>query len=108
MSHQFALTARAEADVDRIFNELADVSPEGAGGWYEAFGEGVRGLKANPCTCGLAHENRIIAEELRHLLFATRRGRTYRAPFVVRGDVATILRVRAPGERPVTPRDLGP
>jgi hypothetical protein len=40
------------------------------------------------------------------MLFGTRRGRTYRVLFVIRGDVVQILCVRGPGERPVKPEDI--
>jgi hypothetical protein len=41
-------------------------------------------------------------------IFRTRRGRTYRALFVIRGDIVQILCVRGPGEKPVKPEDIEP
>ncbi len=40
------------------------------------------------------------------MLFGTKRGGTYRALFVVRGDVVHILCIRGPGEKAVTPKDI--
>jgi len=40
------------------------------------------------------------------MLFGTRRGRTYRAWFVIRGGAVQILCVGGPGERPLRPDDI--
>jgi hypothetical protein len=55
----------------------------------------------------LAYENPDFPEELRHLLFKlSKKGRKYRALFIVREDVVKVLTIRAPGERPVRPEDI--
>ena len=106
MTYRVQPTAQAEADIDRIFAWLSERSPEGARRWYEAFWDAAERLKKAPLSCGIAPESDDFGEELRHMLFGTKRGRTYRAMFVIRGDVVQILCVRGPGERPVKPEDI--
>jgi plasmid stabilization system protein ParE len=106
MSYPIELTARAEADINRIYDQLSRRSPEGAVRWYESFWDAVERLRVNPFTCALAFEHEEFEEELRHFLFGTRKGRTYRALFVVREDVVKIVAVRWPGERPMKPEDI--
>jgi hypothetical protein len=106
MTYRVELTARAEADLDRIYERLSSASAKGAARWYESFWDGVERLKTHPFSCVLAFEHDQFQEELRHLLFGTTQGRTYRALFVVREDVVKIVAVRWPGERPIKPRDL--
>jgi plasmid stabilization system protein ParE len=106
MTYRVQPTAQAEADIDRIFAWLSERSPDGARRWYEAFLDGVQRLESSPISFALAPEDDEFDEDLRQLLFRTRRGRTYRALFVVRGDVVHILCVRGPGERPIKPEDI--
>jgi plasmid stabilization system protein ParE len=106
MTYHVQPTAQAEADIDRIFNWLFDRSPEGARRWYETFWDSAERLKSLPLSCGVAPESDDFPEEVRQMLFKTRRGRTYRALFVIRGDIVHILCVRGPGERPVKPEDI--
>jgi plasmid stabilization system protein ParE len=108
MTYRVQPTAQAEADIDRIFAWLSGRSPEGARRWYESFCEAAERLESSPQSFALAPENDEFDEELRHILFRTRRGRTYRALFVIRGDVVQILCVRGPGQRPVKPEDIEP
>ena len=106
MSYRIELSAQAEADVDRIFNWLSERSPDGAARWYDSFWAATERLKNFPLACSLAAESSRFSEEVRCMLFGTTRGRTYRALFVVRGDVVHILCVRGPGEKSVRPVDI--
>lgn len=106
MTYKVVLTARAEAYLDRIYEQLAEGNPKGAARWYESFWKSVERLNGLPFACALAYEHERFPEEVRNLLFGTRQGRTYRALFVVRGDVAIIVAVRRPGDRPMRPGDL--
>ena len=45
--------------------------------------------------------------EVRHLLFEVWKGKPYRALFIVQDELVTILCIRAPGEKPVKPKDVG-
>jgi hypothetical protein len=62
----------------------------------------------SPLSCGFAYENRYFPQEVRHLLFEVWKGRPYRALFIVQDDVVKILCIRAPGEKPVKPKDVAP
>ncbi len=87
-------------------DSLAERSPESADRLSARFYHVLPRLESFPLACGIAYESRFLAEEHRHLLFEIRKGRSYRALFVVRGDVVKILAVRAPGEKPIRPGDL--
>ncbi len=63
-------------------------------------------LEKNPFLSRLAPETEELQEELRHVMFRTRAGRTYRALFVVVGDEVRVLRVRGAGQPPVTSDDI--
>ncbi len=106
MTYKVVLTARAEADLDRIYERLSQGSTKGAARWYESFWKAVERLKTHPFSCVLAYEHDQFQEEVRHLLFGTRQGRTYRALFVVRTGAVVIVAVRWPGERPMKPSDI--
>ena len=106
MSYNIVLTARAEADLDRIYERLSQGIAKGAARWYQSFWRAVERLKTHPFSFVLAFEHDQFEEELRHLLFGTRHGRTYRALFVVRGEVVIIVAGRWPGERPMKPGDI--
>ena len=106
MTYRVQPTAQAEADIERIFEWLSRRSPEGARRWYEAFWDSAERLKTFPLSCGIAPESGDFPEQVRQMLFKTKRGRIYRALFVIRGDVVLVLCVRGPGERPVKPGDI--
>jgi hypothetical protein len=106
MTYRIHLTAQAEADIARIHGRLSRQSARSAEEWYESFCDAVERLRTNPFTCGLAFENSAFDEELRHLLFGTRKRRTFRALFVVREDQVRILAIRGPGDRPIRTDDV--
>jgi plasmid stabilization system protein ParE len=107
MSYRVVLTGRAEADLDRLLASLRRASTDAASRLAASFWQTFGRLRETPLSCGLAYENPRFAEELRHLLFGISPRRKYRALFVVREDEVVILAIRAPGERPLTPEDLG-
>src|SRR4051794_30674495 len=106
MSYQVELTEGAYADLDRLTTALAERWPEGSRRIIPRFYAALPRLESFPLSCGLAHESRFFPEEVRHLLFDIRKGRTYRALFTVQADGVRVLAVRAPGERPVKPEDI--
>ena len=106
MSYHVELTEGAYADLDRLTISLAERSPELADRLSAQFYHALPRVESFPLACGIAYESRFFQEELRHLLFEIRKGRTYRALFVVRGDLVKILAVRAPGEKPIRPDNL--
>lgn len=106
MSYEVQLTAGAYADLDRLTASLAERWPDGADRLTARSFEALPRLESFPLSCGLAYEDRYFSQEVRHLLFAIRKGHAHRALFTVQGNLVRILAVRAPGERPVRPGDL--
>lgn len=106
MSYRVEVAQRAEADLDRLLATVREFSPRAAERLALKFWKGVERLRSHPFACGLAHENPDFPEELRHLIFWANSRRKFRALFVVRDEVAHILCVRAPGEKPVRPEAI--
>lgn len=98
MSFRVDLTSRAERDVDAILGWIHERSPQGAATWYRRWNEVLRSLLANAGSCPLAPENDDHDEEIRHIVFKTRRGRRYRALFVIRDSRVFVIHVRGPGQ----------
>jgi hypothetical protein len=107
MSYHVVLTGHAQAELDRLLATLSAVSRAAASRLATQFQVALVRLETAPLSCGLAYENPQFTEELRHLLFGATRKRKYRALFVVRGDEAVILSIRAPRQRPIKPDELG-
>ena len=107
MSFRVRLTKDAEADFEQRLTILAERSPEAALRLNERFEQALFRLRDFPLSCSMAYENPAFPEELRHLLFGIHPKRRYRALFVVRGDEVVVLAIRAPGEEPILPDDLG-
>lgn len=107
MNYRVEISGQAAVDLDRVLAALHERSPMAASRLARKFWRSLDRLRVFPLACGLAHESDAFPEEVRHLLFGLRSGRKYRALFVVRGDVAHVLCIRAPGEKPVEPEDLG-
>lgn len=106
MSFRVQMTASAQADLERLVRQFAEHSRGGADRFTARFSEALNRLESSPQACGLAYENPSFEEEIRHLLIRVQKRRTYRALFLVRGEDVVIVAVRAPGERPVVPKDL--
>ncbi len=106
MTFRVSILRRAEQDAQKIFDWIAERSPDGAVRWWSAFVTAAAQLATNPTGRGLAPESELTDYELRQFLFKTRRGRTYRGVFVVVADEVKILRVRGPGQPPLEPDEL--
>ena len=106
MTFLIRVLGRAQADVDNIYLWLCQRSPMGAIAWYAVLLEKLAELGDNASSCSIAPESARIGVELRQAFFKTRRGRTYRLLFVIVGAEARVLRVRGPGQRPVTRLDV--
>jgi plasmid stabilization system protein ParE len=106
MTYRVTILARAQADVDAIVDWIAARSQEGARRWLTAFDETIENLRANPSLAPVVPEKNLRQIDVRHVLFRTRRGRTYRAIFVVNDDEIRILRVRGAGQPPLKPQDV--
>lgn len=106
MSYQVELTSRAQRDLDGILGFLVSHSKRGATNWLRRWDEVVEQLTATPETCNFAPENEDHDEEIRHVLFKTRRGKTYRALFIIRNDTVFILYLRGPGQNLMKPDEI--
>lgn len=106
MTYRVRFSDEARADLIGLLVSLAEHSPQAAALLEARLEAGVSRLEQFPLTCGLSYENDAFAEEIRHLLFGVHPKRKYRALFTVRADEVVILAIRAPGERPVNPRDI--
>jgi plasmid stabilization system protein ParE len=102
MSLSIRILPRAGADVRHIYSYIETRSPNGANRWEEAFEQAIQRAAAHPLQNGLAPEDQLASFELRQMLFRTRRGLTYRFVFTVLNDELIVLRVRGPGQPPLT------
>ena len=107
MSYQVRVLARARLDLDDIVTFLAERSPQGAARLVASFEAALARLESNPLAAPIASESEELGEEVRHVLFRTRAGRTYRALFIIVGHEVRVLRVRGPGQQPLRPGELG-
>ena len=107
MSFQVEITDAAYRDLDEILGWLSGRSPVAAARLAAQYDKALSRLETFPLSCGLAYESPLVKEELRHILFGIRKGRSCRALFVVRGGLVTILRIRGPGQRALSVDELG-
>ena len=106
MSRTLRIIERARSDVEDIFNWLVHRSLQGAISWYLAFRQALEKIALSPESFAEAAEFHSLGRQLRQSLFKTRRGRVYRIVFETSDTEIMILRVRAPGQSPLRPRDL--
>lgn len=106
MRYRVVVLGRASHDIARIYDGIAQRSAEGARRWLDPFDKAAASLEINPFIAPLALESGSFDMESRSVLFRTRAGRTYRAVFTVVDDEVRILRIRGPGQPPLSPRDV--
>ena len=106
MTFRARLMPRAEQDAWQIFYWIAERSPEGATRWREALATALLKLSVDPHGYGLAPEAELTEFKLQQFLFKTRRGKTYRGVFVIIEDEVRILRIRGPGQAPLSSDDF--
>ena len=97
---------KAKQDKQSIFHWLHERSPTGAASWLGAYDDLLNRLKRDAHSFGEAPENQDCQFNVRQALFKTRRGRVYRALFFIEVEDVYILRVRGPGQAPVSPEDI--
>jgi plasmid stabilization system protein ParE len=107
MRFQVHELCRAQADIRSIVGWLAERSPQGAKAWLKAYDEMVRRLEDQASSCGPAEEADEFERDVRQALFKTRRGKVYRALFLIEAQQVYLLRIRGPGQAPVQPGELG-
>jgi plasmid stabilization system protein ParE len=108
MTLQVRVLRRGQADIDDIHLWLRHRSPGGAAAWYAALVDRLNQLADSATACSIAPEAEKVGVDLRQAFFKTRRGRTYRILFVIVGSEVRVLRIRGPGQRAVSRRDLPP
>ncbi len=106
MTFHVVVLDRARLDLDRLYDWIAASSPKGAERWLAQFEKAAATLGINPFVAPLVPESKSFDIEIRHILFRTKYGRTYRAIFTVVDDEIRILRVRGPGQPPIRPGDI--
>jgi len=106
MTLEIRVLGRATADADHIYLWLHQRSPDGAAAWYAAYFNKLCELGDSKSASSIAPEAIALGVDLRQAFFKTRRGRSYRLLFLIAGNELRVLRVRGPGQRPVTRRDL--
>lgn len=102
MKYQVVALRRADEDVRSISRWIADRSIQGAAAWLDAYEQLLLRLAENADSCAVAVEDAEFDLALKQALFGTQRGRTYRAIFTILGDQVRILRLRGPGQPPLT------
>jgi plasmid stabilization system protein ParE len=106
MKYALRITREAVTDANAIYDWLAQSSPTGAVRWFDAFLDAPTSVSRDPLACTSAHEGPNLRIDIRERLFRTRRGKAYRLLFTVTGSQVRILRVRAPGQRPLRPDEF--
>ena len=97
---------KARADVVEIYVWLAKRSEQGADRWYEAYLDAISRLETDAHMHAKAMESRKLKIDLRESYFKTASGNRYRLLFLITQNEVQVLRVRAPGRRLVTKRDI--
>ena len=93
---------RAKLDKRRIVEWLVERSRTGAAAWLDAYDQMVSALAERAGSFAEAEENADLPMEVKQALFKTRRGRVYRIVFLIEEDSVYILRVRGPGQAPLS------
>jgi plasmid stabilization system protein ParE len=97
---------RAREDLDQIVGWIHERSPEGAARLMSAFEKIQASLQRSPEGFPPAHEADLLGVELRQAFFRTRMGNTYRMIVRCVGREVQILRVRGPGQPPLTEEEI--
>lgn len=106
MSFEVRFTSEDEENVLEIRNWTAKRSSDGVLRWLDALETAKTRLQATADACPLAPETDAFVDELRQILFRTRRGNTYRALFVIRENTVHVVSVRGSGQDLMTPDEF--
>ncbi len=112
MAYYVDVMPMALEDAQDALGWMEQHSPKHADEWYAGLLDAIFSLEEMPRRCGLAYENDDVDEELRQLLYTSRRV-VYRILFTILQDAAgeqeghlRVLRIRHSAQRPLTPREL--
>jgi len=103
MRYSVEISDQADVDVQVIYDWIAERAPAGAHRWYDAYQAALDKLAASADRYALAPESSFFPQEVRQLLFKTRKGRHYRILYSVFGRQVVVLHVRGPGQKFVRP-----
>jgi len=106
--HKLIVLPGAEQDVDFILAFLKSKSLPGANAWYARFQVALSSIQNDPLRFGVAPESSGHQRKVRQILFKTKRGRTYRALFVVVERTVYVIHVRGPNQRLLRQDELWP
>ena len=98
MTFDVKFSHEAKANVREIRDWIAKRSQDGALRWLDSLEQARTKLSTSANSFALAPEAEAFDEELRQILFNTRRGNTYRALFVIRGTTVHVVSVRGTGQ----------
>ena len=98
MNFDVSLSDGAAADILAILKWIDDRSRPGASTWLRKWDEVLQSIRARADHFGPAPESYEYREAIRQVVFKTRRGRPYRALFVIREMHVYVLHVRGPGQ----------
>lgn len=98
MSYRVSLSDNARSDVDGFLGWLTERSPRGAAAWADRFEEVFLSLQERPESRSKAPESELYDVDIHQIVFKTRRGRIYRALYVVRELDVTVIHVRGSGQ----------
>lgn len=106
MTFNVEFSDEAERNVREIRDWIAWRSRDGAWRWLEALEQATSQLGSSADSFALAPESDVFDAELHQILFATRRGNTYRALYVIRESTVHIVSVRGAGQQPIQAGEL--
>lgn len=106
MTFHVRVLSDADRDVDVILDWLLDRSVSGAERWADAYQAALIALRDSPDRHSLASEAEVVNQPIRQVFFRTQQGRRYRIIFLIVEREVQVLRIRAPGERPLNEHDI--
>ena len=106
MKFQVIVVPQAQREIQQQFDYIKNRSTQGANSWANAFHASLGALETRPESFALSAESEDHSEDIRDLLFRTRRGGTYRALFVIRDKTVFVLHIRCPGQDAMLPGEV--
>lgn len=98
MIYRVLIQPSAEAELDAAYRYRAARAPQAAARWFAGFVEAINSLAEFPERCPFAPENGHFLEEIRQLLYGTRRD-AFRILFTIQGDTVHVLHIRHGAQR---------
>ena len=93
MAYRVKITAPAEADAYAAFEQILELTPQGAQKWLSGLIDAIFSLEEMPTRCQIIPEAEEIGQPIRQLLYGKRSG-TYRILFDMQENSEEGLRVR--------------